>query len=537
MFNLFFARGASRLRGTPIAAALIVAAVLIAAFRAGLDRGMDHVAAFGPEGEQTAITVALSDMVYSLNGGYVGYTNVLITLKNVWNRGATGSHDPILLENNRNRDLLNEAIRTAANLGPQQPGFLSDRTLITTIYDDVGYVDYVKVAFRLFGFRIEAMYYTFFVALALSSLVFIITFAFDRAALSILVVTLFALFAEMHTAIFNEGMPTLHGMRHGSTLALIPAWHFAFLILRQRRADLPTVALAVVQVAILILAIKMRGSAAWAVVFVLAVSLFQALRSLWPHVRPGSFAMAALTWPMLVMVGSLLLHAQYMRIKLHPVYSTEDVIPYHGLWHSAYLGLALAPDMLPGHLVEALRQGDGWDQVGYRAAFDYLDTIHFFKRLPQKHEAAPFYISPLTGTIKFGMHDRIMRAVFRDAVKAHPMAAIRLYLTNKPVAIRHTIAVIFSRTNSAAWFLIVLAGALAAVAVCLAGGLDLTIRTTVGCAVAAVPFTALPTLWAYPSFNTVADIFLATLIVLQAAFAAAGMMLVATVTATMRRTA
>jgi hypothetical protein len=87
---------------------------LLLVFFEGLRRGMDHVTMFGPENEQAAIAIALSDLVYNLNEGYVGYASVFQKLVEVWNRGAKSGHDPILIENGSDRQLLNEAINAAA---------------------------------------------------------------------------------------------------------------------------------------------------------------------------------------------------------------------------------------------------------------------------------------------------------------------------------------------------------------------------------------------------------------------------------------
>src|SRR4051812_14697309 len=158
-------------RVAPIITACLAALIIGITFQAGVKRGMDHVTTYGPESEQTAISVALSDNVYKLRRGYVAYATVHNKLLEVWNRGVTSPSDPLLIKNTSDRELMNEAITAAASLGPQSGGFISDRTLITTIYDDQGYVDYVKLAFRLFGLRIESMYYTFFALIGLSSLI------------------------------------------------------------------------------------------------------------------------------------------------------------------------------------------------------------------------------------------------------------------------------------------------------------------------------------------------------------------------------
>src|SRR5580704_11659811 len=110
------------------------------------------------------------------------------------------------VENCADRDLLNKAIIDASSLGPQTVGYIGDRTLVTGFYDDLGYVDYVKLSFALFGRQVESIYYTFFVLLSFSTIVFIITFGFRVDALAVLLCTLIAFVIEMRTAIFISDM-------------------------------------------------------------------------------------------------------------------------------------------------------------------------------------------------------------------------------------------------------------------------------------------------------------------------------------------
>jgi hypothetical protein len=199
----------------------------------GIQRGMDHKVAWGPGSEQHAISIALSESVYGLHLGYVGFRTVNDKLVEIWNRGATGPNDPILIENSSNADLMNEALRAAASLGPQKAGYLSDGSLIHTQYDDMGEVDFYKIAFSLFGLQIQSYYYLFFALLALSTLVYVLTFHDNIYALAALLCTLFAFYIELHLNMFSPGAPTFPGMRHGSTLGLVAMWYFVFLLDRR----------------------------------------------------------------------------------------------------------------------------------------------------------------------------------------------------------------------------------------------------------------------------------------------------------------
>jgi hypothetical protein len=536
--------GLARVRSilVPVITFIFAAAIMAITFVDGQRRGMDHVAAFGPESEQAAIAVALSDIVYKLNAGYLGYATVHDKLVSIWDEGAKDQHDPILIENSKNRDLINRAITAAASLGPQQPGYVGDRSLITTVYDDVGFVDYVKLSFRLFGFRIESLYRTFFVLLAVSTLGFLWTFRRNVPAQAVLVFTLFAFLIEIHTAIFTIDMPTFAGMRHGSTLVLIPMWYFGFLLLdpapfpigfaRSGRVAVPvlrqgwqgcgTVIISLVQLAILILAIKIRGSAAWTVLFVISVAIVIGLVR-WRHAPAPRRSFRSLLgevvrWPVILLIGGLFAHGQYMNMILHPVYFTDDVMPHHGLWQSAYLGLQYAPEMLPERNGQLMRSLGPTDPVAFFAASDYLAQTHFLRPSPDLLSVPTGYISPWTGTLKFRLQDEIMRRVFLQAILRHPFKAVELYALLKPYAIYVDIKEIFHRTSNFTWlWLIILGGLVGAGALTWLGDRqpEETAKITLFIA-AAVPFAALPNMWAYPAFHTVADLFLVTLILAQA---------------------
>ena len=245
---------------TAVAAALIISVT----FWQGLQRGMDHAIGIGPEPEQTAIAIALSETVYGLDLGYVGHTPVYEALRAVWNRGITPSDPAALVRNSTDRALINEAIASASSLSPLRPGYFSDRLLISGVYDDLGYVDFTKIAFAVFGRKVEAMYYLYFLTLALSAFCLLVSFRDRLMPQFVLLLALFGYFIELHTNLFMHGMPSFTGLRHGSTLVILPTWHLAFALIYRRPFSVSNVAGVAVQLLIMIIAIRIRGSAAWA---------------------------------------------------------------------------------------------------------------------------------------------------------------------------------------------------------------------------------------------------------------------------------
>jgi hypothetical protein len=507
---------------TPLLTPLLAMAIIALVFFGGVRNGMDHVAA-QLENDQWSIAVALSDLVYGLNAGYLGYASVLDKLVEVWNAGLD-PHSPLLANRNKDRDVLNKAISAAASLGPQPPGFIADRTLITLIYSDVGYVDFTKLAFRIFGYKIESLYYAFFLLLSLSAAAYLIVFWSQPGAKMALLCALFAFFVELHTIVFTPDMPTFHGMRHGSTLALIPAWHFAFLLIYRRRPSLVTVLATLIQLAILISAIKTRGSAGWTLVFVAAIAVVvgylqwrkaQTDARTWPRL-----AREVVRWPILLLFGGLFAYSQYENIKLHPVYFTDDVLPHHGFWHTAYAGLLDMPGLVPqGSEAMKLHDAGAVDSATYAAAAEYLRDSRFIP-LPAGYPqvVAPSFISPWTGTLKFKLFDDIMRRVVVHTWMQRPLLSLKLYLYIRPIALVHVVRMAIGGAPNVDWLWYLLIGGVSVFSIIsIADGLQDAYRLAVPlCAVAgALPFAALPNIWGYAQFHTIADALLVTLVLLQ----------------------
>ncbi len=500
----------------------LAALVICLVFVSGLRRGMEHVVTFGPQSEQNGMAIAISELVYGLDA-YVGYASVVDALVKKMN-GGIGPGDPnyrTILPNLSNAELLNEALSDAISLGPQPNGFISDGSLMTMVYDDVGIVDFDKIAFSLFGFRIQSLYYLFFAILSLSTVLFLLQFWTRPVAQIVLLCCLYAFFLELHGSFFTQNMPTFWGMRHGSTLAIVPMWHVALLLAYRARLSLVAVILALIQVAILVLAIKMRGSAAWTIVFLSAIALFLAFRA-WrniPAPQRSIVALAKLTasWPLVVIVLGWLASGIYTNAKLHPAYFTDDIMPYHGAWHSAYLGLATSTAFWKQIGVSAdprsdIRDYAGLgvyrDRAGYDAAIAYLRSRHFIRSEAE-------YLSPWTHTYKMRLHDNTMRRVFFATMEANPAATIGLYFFWKPLQTILVLARLLTSISLEIWALTLGGAAILAVAYAAVRGTTLTeIGTTFWLLPTATLFAALPNIWAYAASHTIVDLAFSVLVFL-----------------------
>jgi hypothetical protein len=489
----------------PCVTAILATIIIFALFTTGVRRGMDGAIAL-TESEQTAWAVAISEMVYGLDS-YVAHTAVVDTVIQGVRNGTAGPADPKFRENATNPDVLNAALSAALALGPQPEGFVAQGSLTTMLYDDIGIVDYDKIAFSLFGFRVQSLYYLFFVILSLSAVAFLLQFWGNPAAQIVLLCNLAAFWLELHAPFFSPDMPSFWGMRHGSTLAILPTWHLALLMAGRTRLSWSAVALAAVQVAVLVFSIRIRGSAAWTVIFLTCLSLFLAFR-FWRSLQIGrasllKVARAALRWPFLLLLIGLAAGKIYTDAKLHPAYFTDDIMPYHGAWHSAYLGIFMSPTLRATTGNDSKEWGDA---VGYAIALRYLRENGFIAKEGD-------YISPWTRTYKMRLHDRTMRTIYLELIREYPFTTLGLYLYLKPLWLYAFVSPMLQMIPDGPWEVVVL-GAVAMAILTAVGRRTTTVEvwTAFWLGLGATAFSSLPNMWAYTSYQTTADVLMSTII-------------------------
>jgi hypothetical protein len=171
------------------------------------------------------------------------------------------------------------------------------------------------------------------------------------------------------------------------------------------------------------------------------------------------------SWPLVLLLLGLLANNLYNRATLHPVYHTDDVMPYHGLWHSANLGIALyAPDVLSPRVANVLKTQGMGDGLTVWVAREYLDQIRLipWDGKPEFTPLAPGYLSPWWGVgLKAAWHDRTLRDAYLDKLKTHPVRILQLYASMPPEAVR-ILASPFTQAPTLAWLWLVIAAGAAA---------------------------------------------------------------------------
>ena len=405
----------------PWLAAAIVCLCLVAAFRIGIDRGFRDT--IGDEawgrilfGVGTAITEmdhggyghALSTVVETVltYGGLTNDPKILAPL---------GAHFPANL---RDPSLINSAIEKAVQF--RWP-FNPDEAVRGSGGDDIGFVDYVRLSFLLFGHKIQSLYYTYFLIFAISAAAFLYTFRAQAGYLSLLIVTSAAQVILFSSNLF--GFPNLGSIadpRFLSLMGFLPGLHLVCLLLDRSLPSYRSMALAVLQSTILIFALWIRASAMW---IILAVAFFAGLLAI-REILTGRKELRRL-WSVSILFAVLGVHTAWVTMTLHPVYRGQGEITHHVFWHAVFYQLQFHPR---------------WDKK-YAASYDFetLDELplvaakkYLIRHPPRNPE--DIYLTPDHRYLRVAAAESYIRKAFFEFAANDPIFVLESLLIYNPLA-------------------------------------------------------------------------------------------------------
>ena len=451
-------------KSSPLVSWLAVALVcisLMAALRVCFHRGLhDEI---GTETWGRALFAIGAAITQMKDGGY-GYSlsNVIETILTY---GGLTNDASILAslgakfpENLRDPVLINAAIDKAAQF--KWP-FNPNEAVRGSGGDDLGLVDYVRLSFLLFGYRVQSLFFTYFLILGVSAAAFLYTFRLRPALLMLLVIVCVAQIMVFSSILFDRSvLGSIVDPRFLSALAIIPGLHLGCLLLDRLRPTPDNIVLAVIQSLILVFAIWIRSSAAWVVVGVAALAALVSLRA----VLNNRFNPVQL-WSLGLLLLVLAVHTVWASTALHPIYREKGEISRHVFWHAVFFRLQFHP---------------GWDQK-YSAAYDHarfdelprVAALKYLQRHPPSDPDA-VYLTPDRKSLKIAALETYVRKAFFEFLAADPKFVLESTLIYNPLSMA-TILEEFLRSiggQTGAWQCIVAACVLFIVAVVLAATSD-----------------------------------------------------------------
>lgn len=237
--------------------------------------------------------------------------------------------------------------------------------------DDKGLVTYYKLAFKIFGYRLSSFFYLYFSLLTLSVVIFFVTFYRRFDLLNVLILFLCGHFVVMAAApVVGLDLQTVHNARFIPVLAILPAIYIALLILGKHRINKTIMFYTLLQAGLLILAVHVRSSAAYQIMFLCFVFAATALRQWLAKPRLGRYVFSKVRFlPLLIVLIGLFALKAHLAVKLNYPYTSAT--SSHMFWHAAYLGLGAHPESKSKYGIDYAD-----DAAGYYAASDYLEKQH-----------------------------------------------------------------------------------------------------------------------------------------------------------------
>jgi hypothetical protein len=214
--------------------------------------------------------------------------------------------------------------------------------------DDKGMVDLIALAFRLFGLKVNSIFFMYFVAMFASCAAYALAF-FRRPACLLLLAGFQAMFFLVLPMIaFNPQLASVLTNRVLPLLSMVACLHLILFALRPK-ATIFQFALVIAQAALIIFTVHLRTTTMWQTTTIALISGWSAVVA-W---RVGvSHGLASRIWQLralvagvpllLIVVGQLGLRTYQSRAFPEDYYRGDHMVT-RVIWHSLFLGLAFNP--------------------------------------------------------------------------------------------------------------------------------------------------------------------------------------------------
>jgi hypothetical protein len=325
--------------------------------------------------------------------------------------------------------LTNDDLQAAAAMEIQRP----DDTRLY-VAEDKGIVDIVLLAFVLFGYSIEAIYYTTFLIFGATVLAYFLAYRHSAVRCLAPVIVLGATFAAMPSLLLSSESGSLTNPRVFEFLGLIPLLH-VILAFTERGGITWSRALGLaVQVLVIVECIHTRCSASWmipsaALCYVLILAA--AYRGWLPNLSARQVLLNA--WAALFLIAGLVGLKVYQATVYPAEYSTA-MLQHRVVWHNVGIGLSLHPKLANQYRLHI--SDDLMTELVKRRIVERGDTERYEAIWGRPGEAR-YRRWPNAICQDFRLYEEECRDTVLEIARKHPRWILELFFYYKPkLAIR-----------------------------------------------------------------------------------------------------
>lgn len=399
----------------------LILGILTSTFMQAKEKGMHQTLPEAVSRHVNSLGIAISELRYGLRG-YQGYRRVLNTLSDngiTKDTAVLSNYDKTFEAVLKDPNILNRAIGKAVSVADA-----ASEGKYYLFREDKGLVDYYKLAFRVFGYKIESFFCLYFLFLILSISMFFIVFYKRLDLLYLLLLFICGHFIiAAATPMVGIELQTVHNPRFLPVLAVLPSIHLGLMVLGMHRFSKKVFICALVQAAILIFVIHIRTSTVYQVMF---LGLLFLLASLWFWVKNrhiGKYVFNRIHfWPLVIVFIGIFLLKAHLVINLQ--YPYTPATEKHYFWYTVYLGLAAHPESMSKYGIE------------------FSDSV--------VHNVVRKYLSEKYGTVvayDSGLVEAVLKEEFFKIFKADPRFVIESYLYKFSLFVKNYFSPLFAASR------------------------------------------------------------------------------------------
>jgi len=417
--------------------ALVALFIFGATFRTGIHYGMDQKV--GWEGYGRVLN-AVAAIMTEKRFGEGGYALSDFVHGQLTERGFTTDPDIVkklglTVPKNLQAAFLDDVLQRTWRDLPNLPE-VGGKSIRGLGGDDIGYVDFAKLAFWTFGLHVRSLYYMFFLILGISLLVALVERARDRAGQLIILITACIIYSSCYyTQILLQPEPYGSGNminpRFMAVIGLIPTVHILLMMAEGVRFQWQKVAVVLFQAGIIFFAIHIRASAVWLIallVLALVICILPLLMKGWRRqemFRVLARRFAAAEWPALISILVVYGGLKVVSVSLHPIYHEGGWLEHHAFWHSVYYSLQVHPKFVEKY--GAAHSYKVADEMPVVAALAYV------KEHPEE-DKPEIYLAK--NTLKYAALERLDKLAFFQFLRRDPQFVIEVFLIKCAAVLR-----------------------------------------------------------------------------------------------------
>jgi hypothetical protein len=399
---------------------LVLALILIGTcFVYALNNRMDRIFSGSLHTRVQQMAAAISDLAYDLDLGYASHArvNAVLNESNMTDAART-------IEYMTNIVMWDYLLNKASHLdGITRNIGVNNGTLLLMQAEDFGMVDFFKLSFLLFGYRISSFFYTYFMLLGIGTALVFMQFWSRPGILLAANCLLFGLFLSVCQL---DSLDTIANGRFFPTLALLPTLHLAVLIWAPPQRSVVTLVVAALQVLFLAFIVWTRGTAVWTI---LSLAMLCAAVTIWRaewSLPAKVLVQKSITWPTVIFLLGITSASLYEDSRINPAYfALDETVPGHLFWHPMVYGLSFVDNLQV--LVPELTASDRGDALPTALGSIYLNRIIGFEQGRQYFSSNYF---PYLGRMR--TYERVSRAAFFDFARRHPIDMLYFTFVTKP---------------------------------------------------------------------------------------------------------